>query len=236
MIAKEDCVTKRTMISENLKAVTQRISKSCEKSGRPTDAVKLVCVTKEADLPEIEEVLALGVKDIGENRVQDVLVKYKAIGNRAIWHLIGHLQTNKVRDAVGISSLIHSVDSLRLVEVIDREAKRVGKVQDILIQVNTSGEESKFGVSQYGVRLFFEKAALYPNISILGLMTMAPEVLNPEETRPCFRRLRELRDEINSLKLTAYSLQLLSMGMTNDFEVAIEEGSDLVRVGRAIFK
>ncbi|MCX5666264.1 MAG: YggS family pyridoxal phosphate-dependent enzyme [Candidatus Omnitrophica bacterium] len=224
------------MIADNLKAVTQRISRSCAKSGRSADVVKLVCVTKEANLQQIEEVLALGVKDIGENRVQDALFKYRSIGGRVTWHLIGHLQTNKVSHAVRIFSLIHSVDSLRLIEAIDREAKKISKVQDILIQVNTSGEESKFGISQDEVRPFFEKAVLYPNINISGLMTMAPEVPDPEEARPCFRRLRELRDEINSLKLTAYSLKLLSMGMSNDFEAAIEEGSTMVRVGRAIFK
>jgi pyridoxal phosphate enzyme (YggS family) len=222
------------MIAENLKAVTQRISRSCEKSGRPADAVKLICVTKEANLSEIEEVLALGVKDIGENRVQDALIKYKAIGGRAVWHLIGHLQTNKVKDAVGISSLVHSVDSLRLAEAIDREAKRAGKVQDVLIQVNTSGQASKFGIPKDEVRPFFERAALYPNISVLGLMTMAPEVDDPEKARPCFRALRELRDELQNLQLATINYEL-SMGMTNDFEVAIEEGSTMVRVGRAIF-
>jgi len=221
------------MIAENLKAVTQRMSRSCEKSGRPADAVKLVCVTKEASLSEIEEVLAVGVKDIGENRVQDALVKYKTIGGRAVWHLIGHLQTNKVRDAVGIFSLIHSVDSLRLAEAIDKEAKRVGKVQDVLIQVNISDEESKFGMSQDKVKPFFEKAALYPNISISGLMTIAPEVDDPEKARPYFRKLRELRNELNTILNTRYTI--LSIGMTNDFEVAIEEGSTMVRVGRAIF-
>ena len=224
-----------TTIAENLKAVTRRIAISCEKSGRSADAVKLVCVTKEADLAQIEEVLALGVKDIGENRVQDALVKYRTIGNRAIWHLIGHLQTNKVRDAVGIFSLIHSVDSLRLAEAIDKEAKRLDKVQDILIQVNTSDEESKFGISPDEARPFFEKAALYPNINILGLMTMAPEAEDPEDARPCFRKLRELRDELRSFQLSTVSCQL-SMGMTNDFEVAIEEGANIVRIGRAIFK
>lgn len=229
------------MIAENLKAVTQRISRSCEKSGRSADAVKLVCVTKEASLSEIEEVLALGVKDIGENRVQDALVKYKAIGGRAIWHLIGHLQTNKVKDAVRIFSLIHSVDSVRLAKEIDAQAKKIGKVQEILIQVNTSGEESKFGVAPDEASKLFEEIALYPDITISGLMTIAPEVLDPEETRPCFRRLRELRDELNTILLpgrqagnTRYTI--LSMGMTNDFEVAIEEGSDIVRIGRAIFR
>ena len=229
------CVANETMIAENLKAVTQRISRSCEKSGRPADAVKLVCVTKEADLAQIEEVLALGVKDIGENRVQDALSKYMAIGGRAIWHLIGHLQTNKVSHVVRIFSLIHSVDSLRLVEAIDREAKKISKVQNVLIQVNTSGQLSKFGISPDEVRPFFEKAALYPNINIAGLMTMAPEVPDPEEARPCFRKLRELRDELKNLQLTTYDLQL-SMGMTNDFEVAIEEGSTMIRVGTAIFR
>ena len=229
-------VAKSPMIAENLKAVTHRIARSCEKSGRPIDAVKLVCVTKEADLSQIEELLALGVKDIGENRVQDALVKYKAIGTRAIWHLIGHLQTNKVRDAVGISSLIHSVDSLRLVEAIDREAKRVGKIQDVLIQVNTSGEESKFGISRDEVKPFFEKAALYPNISISGLMTIASEVDDPEKARPCFRKLREIRDMLIEIRDTRYEIRDLSMGMTNDFEIAIEEGSTMGRVGRAIFK
>jgi len=228
------CVTNSPMIADNLKAVKQRISRSCEKSGRPADAVKLVCVTKEADLSEIEEVLALGVNDIGENRVQDAMAKYKAIGNKTTWHLIGHLQTNKVRDAVSISSLIHSVDSLRLMEAIDKEAKRAGKVQNVLIQVNTSGEVSKSGISRDEARPFFEKAALYPNISILGLMTMAPEVKDPEEVRPYFRKLRELRDELNAILNTQYLI--LSMGMTNDFEIAIEEGSTMVRIGRAIFR
>lgn len=222
------------MIADNLKVVTQRISRSCEKSRRPADSVKLVCVTKEADIPEIEEILALGVKDIGENRMQDAMAKYRAIGGRAIWHLIGHLQTNKVKDAVRVFSLIHSVDSLRLAEIIDREAKKVNKIQDILIQVNTSGEESKFGISTNEVRPFFEKAVLYPNINISGLMTMAPEVDDPEKARPYFRKLRELRDELNAILNTRYAI--LSMGMTNDFEVAIEEGSTIVRIGRAIFK
>jgi len=236
LIAKADYVTKKTMIAENLKAVTQRISRSCDKSGRPKDAVKLVCVTKEATLSEIEEVLALGVKDIGENRVQDALVKYKAIGNRAIWHLIGHLQTNKVKDAVKIFSLIHSVDSVRLAREIDAQAKRIDKIQDILIQVNASGEASKFGVAPDEASKLFKEVALSPNISISGLMTIAPEVDDPEKARPCFRKLREIGEMLAEILDTRYEIRDLSMGMTNDFEVAIEEGSTMVRVGRAIFK
>ena len=223
-----------TMIAENLKAVTQRISRSCEKSGRPPSDVKLVCVTKEADIAQIEEALTSGVKDVGENRVQDALLKYKAIGDRAVWHLIGHLQTNKVRDAVKIFSLIHSIDSVHLAEAIDKEAKKINKIQDILIQVNTSGEESKFGIKPDEAADFFRKASLYPNINIQGLMAIAPEVDDPEDVRPFFRKLRELRGDLNSMLNTRYSM--LSMGMTSDFEIAVEEGATIVRIGRAIFK
>ena len=156
------------MIADNLKYVTQRIARSCEKSGRPAGDVKLLCVTKEAGINEIEEVIRLGVKDIGENRVRDALSKYKAIGSRVNWHLIGHLQTNKTKSAVKIFSLIHSVDSIRLAIEIDKEAKKINKIQDILAQVNMSGEESKFGLVPHEVAGFFNKIILYPNINILG--------------------------------------------------------------------
>jgi pyridoxal phosphate enzyme (YggS family) len=222
------------MIADNLRDVTLRISRCCEKAGREPSSVKLVCVTKEAGMPQIEEVLRLGVMDIGENRVQDAVSKYGAIAGRANLHLIGHLQTNKVKDAVKISALIHSVDSLRLADKISQEAGKIGKTQDILVQVNTSGEESKFGVAPDGAINLFRKAVLYPNINILGLMTIAPEAGDPDTVRPFFRRLRELRDELQGLKLTARSLQL-SMGMTGDLETAIEEGATIVRIGRAIF-
>ena len=223
------------MIADNLNSVTRRITRSCEKSGRNPADVKLVCVTKEVSVSDIEETLSLSVKDIGENRVQDALLKHRTIGDRAIWHLIGHLQTNKTKDAVRIFALIHSVDSLRLAEAISKEAKKIGKVQAALVQVNVSGEESKFGIAPGEVEPFFKKVSLYPNINIIGLMTIAPEVDDPGKARPYFRRLRELRDEIQDLKLKACSLQL-SMGMSNDFEAAVEEGSTMVRIGRAIFK
>jgi pyridoxal phosphate enzyme (YggS family) len=180
------------------------------------------------------ELIACGVFDIGENRVQEAALKHGVIGDKAVWHLVGHLQTNKVADAVRIFSLIHSVDSLKLAAEISKEAKKIGKTQHILIQVNVSAEASKFGVAAETLPEIFKEMALYPNITIDGLMTIAPEVKDPEEARPCFRRLRELRDGIRDLRLTTYDLQL-SMGMTNDFEVAIEEGATIVRVGRAIF-
>jgi pyridoxal phosphate enzyme (YggS family) len=258
------------MIRENLDFVMQGIQKACEKSGRSPDEVRLVCVTKEVGVTEAEELLALGVKDLGENRVQELVLKHSSIGDRATWHLIGHLQTNKVKEAVKIASLIHSVDSERLAREIDKEAKKLGKIQDVLIQVNVSGEESKFGIRPEEVTGLIKNIVLYPNINIAGFMTMAPEGDDPEEARPHFRRLRELREQIMTAcviarkgeALTKQSinssidrllrspeekqqlprndrwgkLPVLSMGMTNDLEVAIEEGANIIRVGRAIFK
>ena len=224
------------MIADNIKSVTQRIARCCEKIGAPTDSVKLVCVTKEAGISEIDEALDCGVKDLGENRVQELVAKYKAIGDRATWHLIGHLQTNKVKDAVRIASLIHSVDSIRLAKEINKEAARINKIQDVLVQVNVSGEASKFGLAPQEISGFFKEASLYQNINIKGLMTIAPEVDDPEKARPYFKALRELRDKINNWTLAPGSRPILSMGMTNDFEVAIEEGATIVRIGRAIFK
>lgn len=216
------------MIVDNVQAITQRISKACDKCGRRRCDVSLVCVTKEAAVARMEEALEAGVTIFGENRVQDALAKHKVISDRASWHLIGHLQTNKAKDAVRIFDLIHSVDSLRLAQEIDKQAGKIGKVQDILIQVNTSGEASKFGIGPEEAAGLIRDAGLLKNISIKGLMTIAPEVEDPETVRPYFTALRELRDSIDR------SWQL-SMGMSNDFEVAVEEGATLVRVGRAVF-
>ena len=223
------------MIADNFIAVTQRIAKSCEKSGRPSGDVELVCVTKEADAGQIGEAIGIGVHAIGENRVQDALAKYRIIGDKAAWHLIGHLQTNKVKDALGMFSLIHSLDSVRLAEEIDKEAKKIEKVQDVLVQVNVSGEESKFGIAPGELEVFLKETSLYKNINIRGLMTIAPLADNPEKSRPYFRMLRELRDKINMIHDTRFTIHDLSMGMTDDFEIAIEEGSTMVRIGRAIF-
>ena len=223
------------MISDNIRTVTQRIAKSCEKSGRPSDDVELVCVTKEADAGQIGEAIGIGVHTIGENRVQDALAKHRIIGDKAAWHLIGHLQTNKAKDALRIFSLIHSLYSVRLAGEIDKEAKKIGKVQDVLVQVNVSGEESKFGIASGELEGFFKETSLYKNINIRGLMTIAPLADDPEKSRPHFRRLKELRDTINDKRLTINELCVLSMGMTDDFEIAIEEGSTMVRIGRAIF-
>jgi PLP dependent protein len=223
------------MIADNLKSVRQRIARSCEKVGRSSEDVTLVCVTKEASVPQIEEALSARVTNLGENRVQELASKYKLIGDRAAWHLVGHLQTNKVKDVVRIAALIHSVDSIRLAEAINKEASKIGKIQDILVQVNTSGEKTKFGLVPAKVADFIKESAIYTNISVKGLMTIAPEVGDPETARPYFRKLKELSNKIYELRVTSYELRTLSIGMSDDFEVAIEEGSTMVRIGRAIF-
>jgi len=223
------------MIASNIESVRQRIAKACSNSGRSIDDVRLVCVTKEATCADAKQVLGLGVRDLGENRVQELVLKYNDIGDKAVWHLIGHLQTNKVRDVVKIASLIHSVDSEKIAKEIDKEAAKINKIQGVLIQVNISGEETKFGIDPGEVSEFFKKITLYRNINIKGLMTIAPESEDPERARPHFRALRELKDKLNSLNITQHPLAILSMGMTGDFEVAIEEGSNMIRVGRAIF-
>jgi len=228
------------MIRENILKIRERISSACLRSGREYEQAVIIAVSKTRTIEQIEEVAASGIDDIGENMVQEALLKYKKFSDitgawRIKWHMVGHLQTNKARDAVGIFSLIHSVDSLRLAQAIDKEAARIKKVQNILVEVNTSGEAAKFGVRPDKALELVREIARLKNIKIEGLMTIAPVVNNPEEARPYFRTLRELRGEINQLQVAGYQLRVLSMGMSDDFETAIEEGSNMVRIGRAIF-
>lgn len=217
-----------------LQRVKERIVESAGRAGRNPAEIKLVAVTKGVEIPEILEAIYAGVDTIGENRVQEAKIKYDRIKNKVgntdrqvDWHLIGHLQRNKVKDAVRIFSLIHSVDSLELAEEIDKRAVQEGLVQDVLIEVNTSGEKTKFGIVPSEVEKLVAGIQLLPNVHLQGLMTMAPLVDNPEDARLYFRMLKELNDR--------FRLKYLSMGMSNDFEIAIEEGANLLRIGRAIF-
>lgn len=223
------------MVSDNLKDVTLRIARCCEKAGRVPGDVCLICVTKEATVEAVREVVASGARILGENRVQSAVAKYHIIGDEVSWHLIGHLQTNKAKEAVRIFSLIHSVDSLRLAQTLDKEAGKLGKVQDVLVQVNVAGESTKFGVPPREAAALVKEIAGYHHLKVQGLMTIAPLSDDPEGARMYFRDLRELRDEMNGKNTAGYGLKHLSMGMTDDFEVAIEEGSTMVRIGRAIF-
>lgn len=222
-------------VSENLKLVMDRIASAAKRAGRAPSSVRLVVVTKTIDRDRIREAVAAGAGILGENRVQEAKEKIEALGKTASWHLIGHLQTNKAKYAVKLFDLIHSVDTLELAAEIDRQAAKIGKVQNILIEVNIAGEASKAGMAVKGAPALVAEVARFKNISIRGLMTMPPYSENPGDSRPYFSVLRELAETIAKENIPGVSMQELSMGMSGDFEVAIEEGATLVRVGTAIF-
>lgn len=222
-------------IADNLKTVTDRIASAAKSSGRDLSSVKLVVVTKTVGVDRIREAVDAGASILGENRVQEAKEKIEKLGPIASWHLIGHLQTNKAKYAVKLFYLIHSVDSLELAKEIDKQAAKIGKVQDVLIEVSISGEASKAGVAPENAAALIKDAVKLKNISIKGLMTIPPFSDNPEDSRPYFKKLRELSESIARENIPGVSMKELSMGMSGDFEVAIEEGSTMVRVGTAIF-
>ncbi len=231
-------------IPDNFTSVKERIAAAAERSGRALDSIKLITVTKGRSITEIQTVLAAGATDIGENRVQEAQQKFDPIQSfcetapniqTCEWHLVGHLQRNKVKSALEMFRLIHSVDSLRLLAEIARRAEARKQQADILIQINTTGETSKFGLDSEDVFGFLEKSLMYSGVRIVGLMTMGRLSPSPEVNRPAFASLRTFSEKITAEKFPSITMQYLSMGMTNDFEVAIEEGANLVRIGRAIF-
>jgi hypothetical protein len=222
-------------VSENLKIVMNRIASAAKRAGREPSSVRLVVVTKTVGHDRIREAVAAGATVLGENRVQEAKEKIEALGKKASWHLIGRLQTNKAKYAVRLFGLIHSVDNLELAAEIDRQAAKAGKVQDILIEVNIAGEASKAGMAVTGAPALVAGVAKLRNLSVKGLMTMPPYSENAEDSRPYFKKLRELADAIAKENIPNVSMSELSMGMSGDFEVAIEEGATLVRVGTAIF-
>jgi len=230
------------MIKENVSRIRQQILKVCSKINQDPGKITIIAVSKGRSAEEIKEAIAAGITDIGENRVQEAILKYNNLTptpqhlTPIKWHMVGHLQTNKVKEAIGIFDLIQSVDSVRLAEEIDKQAHKINKIQDILIEIKTSPEKSKFGLKADEAIEVIEDIVKLKNINIKGLMTIAPFVDNPEKTRPYFRMLKELRNKINESAPMGYKLEVLSMGMTDDFEVAIEEGSNMVRLGRAIFE
>lgn len=230
------------MITQNLVEVRKRIKSSCAKIGRDPEEIRLVVVTKGRSPKEIKEAIEAGITDIGENKVQEALQKYKYLAPSTYnlapikWHMVGHLQTNKVKEAVRIFDLIQSVDSLKLALEIDKQAAKIGKIQDVLIQVNVASELSKFGLKPDETIAVIEKIRELKNINLKGLMAIASLADNPEQARPCFTMLRQLRDKINQAPSTKHPAPILSMGMSDDFEVAIEEGSNMVRLGRVVFE
>ncbi|MCM8782788.1 MAG: YggS family pyridoxal phosphate-dependent enzyme [Candidatus Omnitrophica bacterium] len=225
------------MIRDNVLKIKERIREICSSTGVNPDDIRVVAVSKNRTPEEIKEVLEAGIIDIGENRVQEAFSKYINLKNIPFirWHMVGHLQTNKVKDAVRIFDLIHSLDSLHLAERLNRHAEKINKVQEVLIEVKTSPEPHKFGIVPAGVRKFIQEIIAFKNLKIKGLMTIAPYFPEPEASRSFFRTLRELKDEINQ-SIEVIKLEILSMGMSNDFEVALQEGANMLRIGRRIFE
>jgi PLP dependent protein len=224
------------MISDAIEGIRQRVRLACQRSGRSEDSVTLVGVTKTFPAELVREAAGAGVQDIGENYVQEVLAKRNSLADLDIrWHFIGHLQSNKVRQVVPWVHLIHAVDNLGVAGEIDRRAKLAGRVIDILVEVNTTGEESKFGIAPGETPGFVRSLADLTNVKIAGLMTIGPFLPDPEGSRPMFRTLRNLRDQVAALGQANVEMRHLSMGMTGDFEVAIEEGATLIRIGTGIF-
>lgn len=226
------------MVKERLQAIRARIAAAAARVGRDPDGIALVCVTKEVGIEMIREAVAVGATDIGENRVQEALAKYRSMQAAAgiRWHMIGHLQTNKAKAAVGIFDLIHSVDNLRLAQEIQKQAQLAKKMQAILIEVNVSGEKAKYGVDASSLESLVSSISGMNNIMLLGLMAMAPFSDDPQRARPYFKMLKEMRDGLRRYNCGNIDMKHLSMGMSADFEVAIEEGADMVRIGSAIFK
>ena len=222
-------------IKECLENVCSRIKNAAESCGRNFEDITLVAVSKTRTPEEINTAIACGITDIGENKVQEVLDKYESV-DPVKWHMIGHLQTNKVRYIVDKVDLIHSVDSLKLAKEIDKRVGNIGKTMDILIQINPADEESKFGVSLEEVRGLVEEILdTCENIRIKGLMSVAPKVDNPEDVKPFFEKVKAKYDELSTIDNEKLDFKYLSMGMSHDFEVAIRCGANIVRVGSAIF-
>jgi pyridoxal phosphate enzyme (YggS family) len=240
----------RRRLAENLKSVREQVAEAAIRANRRPDEVRLIAVTKGVDLEVVKQLLDLGQLDLGENRVQQLVKRASLIdeqmqrraaaGNDTFgsvrWHMIGQLQRNKVRQILPLVQLIHSMDTLRLAEEISARAEKDGQVIEVLVQANISGEKSKSGVPPAAVPYLVEQVASLPKLKVVGLMTMAPLVENAEDVRSVFARTRELFEEIRGSRRAGPEFAHLSMGMSNDFEVAIEEGATLVRVGTALFE
>ena len=223
------------LVQEQLNEVRQKIVQACERAGRNPSEVKLIAVSKTKAVSMIEEAIACGQTVFGENKVQELCDKIPQLPANLEWHLIGHLQRNKVKYIVDKVALIHSVDTVRLAKQISQEAVKAGVTVQILLEVNVAREESKFGFMEEEVEEAVREIAAFPNIQIVGLMTIAPFVADPEENRIYFKKLHQLCVDINKKNIDNIRMSELSMGMTGDYEVAIEEGATMVRVGTGIF-
>ncbi len=224
-----------SQIQENLEQLRARILKVCEKVKRDPEEIKIVAVSKNVAVERIKEALDSGIQIIGENKVQEAQAKYNQIDKKILWHLVGHLQTNKVKKALEIFDLIQSVDSLKLAVKINGCAQEKNKVFPILIEVNTSGEKTKYGVKPEETQTLVKKLAELKNLKLKGLMTIAPLTDDKEKVKESFQNLRKTYDESKNMNIPNVDLEYLSMGMSSDFEMALEEGSNMLRIGTAIF-
>ena len=223
------------MLKENLESVEEKIQEACKKSGRNREDVTLIAVSKTKPVETLQEAYDLGVRVFGENKVQELTEKYDSLPKDIHWHMIGHLQRNKVKYIIDKVDLIHSVDSIRLAETIDKEAQKHDLIANILVEVNVAKEESKFGLMPEEVDGFIDEIANLKHIQVKGLMTIAQFVENPEKNRTVFADLRKLSVDIAKKNVDNVNVSILSMGMTNDYQVAVEEGATMVRVGTGIF-
>ncbi len=223
------------MLLNNLQKVEKNIQEACKRANRAREEITLIAVSKTKPVSMLKDVYNLGIRDFGENKVQELSEKYPQMPQDMYWHLIGHLQTNKVKQVLDKACLIHSVDSIRLAEAIEKEAAKKNLIVNILLEVNVAEEESKFGFKVDEVVSVIQQIATFQHIKIKGLMTIAPFVENPEENRSVFAQLKKLSVDIAAENIDNVSVDILSMGMTNDYQVAIEEGATMVRVGTGIF-
>ena len=222
-------------IASNLKKIKEDIRVSCEKIGRDPSGVKIVAATKYADIDQINILIGLGITDLGENKADDLLSKSKKADNEPVWHFIGHLQSNKISKVVPVAQYIHSIDSIETLSKTNRFAGSIGKIQKVLIEVNISGEETKFGIKKDELNNFIMNALKYDNIKVCGLMTMAPQIDDNEYIRNIFCSLRNILNDMNG-HFKNLNLTELSMGMSGDYRIAVEEGATFIRIGSAIFK
>jgi len=223
-------------IKENIDIILKKVAASAEKSGRNPQDITVIAVSKTVDAAKAKEAVEGGLLNLGENKVQEFVNKYEQLPELNIkWHMIGHLQKNKVKYIIDKAELIHSVESLDLANEIDKRARQRGLVSKILIELNIAKEDSKFGINDENVYEFVKSLQQYKNIKVMGLMTVAPNSENSEDIRWVFKKMKEVYNDISKMELSNTDMKYLSMGMTNDFEIAIEEGSNIVRIGTAIF-
>lgn len=222
-------------IRENWDRLWESINEVCHQTGRHPEEIEVVAVAKTIPVELVREAVDCGIREIGENRVQEAKSKYEAIGRRAHWHLVGHLQTNKVKVALEIFELIHSLDSLKLANEISSRAERMSKQARVLLQVNTSEEETKFGLEPERVFEFAEQVASLPNLKVQGVMTIGPFTDDDTLIRKSFRQLRGLFEELKKASIPNIDMEILSMGMSADYQVALQEGANMLRIGTSIF-